>query len=351
MSTALALVGIPVYIVWALIAAFSVEHWRYQYNNVFQGLFLRAVLIFGVVSLFMFIGGIDESLVKWSMFLTSFVEGYVFSLFFGILVLWGWCLGDVHAALMRSNATRTRFYWRGKYWGNEYKDGESALRSYMLQSFTMMIIKPCVSLFEAMWAEHFGRLPFLARFFGTGVVLLVGIIIGVQCLVRVYLALAGCRCGKEERSENLLDGLEFMRKFAVVKILLWCIVINGWLFEPLVMSGTLPVPRWACSDLDLSNVHQVGTCNARYLSFIFNCECVLFTIFCGYVFRPHNLLSLPNRRAYCSPYNTFCYTLLRVVCFWDCYIIGRSAPAAVEPESDSAAEIKVSSNETPAMMV
>ncbi len=58
----------------------SVEHWRwryqYQYNNLLQGLFLRAVLIFGVVSLFMFIDGIDESLVKWSMLLTSFVEGY-----------------------------------------------------------------------------------------------------------------------------------------------------------------------------------------------------------------------------------------------------------------------------------
>jgi L-histidine N-alpha-methyltransferase len=57
MSTALALVGIPVYIVWALIALFSVEHWRYQYNNVFQGIYLRAVLFFGVVSLLMFLGG------------------------------------------------------------------------------------------------------------------------------------------------------------------------------------------------------------------------------------------------------------------------------------------------------
>jgi hypothetical protein len=349
MSTALALVGIPVYIIWALIALFSVEHWRYQYNNVFQGIYLRAVLIFGVVSLFMFMGGFDESLVKWLQFLLSFVEGYVFSLFFGILVLWGWCRGDVHAALMRSNATRTRFYWRGKHWGKEYKDGESALRSYMLQSLTLMIVYPCLSLFEAMWAEYFGkRLPFLARFFGIGGVLCVGLIIGLQCLVRLYLALAGCRCGKEERSENLLEGLEFMRKFAVVKFWLWCIVFNSMVFEPLVINGTLPFPQWACSDLDLPN--QVGTCHARYLSFILNWEGVIFTICCGYVFRPHNLLSLPNRRAYCSPYNTFFYTLLRVVCFWDCYILWRCAPAAVEPKSDSVPEIKVA-RETPASMV
>ncbi len=72
------------------------------------------------------------------MLLISFVEGYVFKLFF--LVLWGLVpRRHVRGADEQQRDGHALLLARGKHWGKEYSDGESALRSCVLQSFTMMI--------------------------------------------------------------------------------------------------------------------------------------------------------------------------------------------------------------------
>lgn len=339
--------SIPVIICFVIFFLFAIEHFRNTRNSVFQGIYLRAMAIFPVVSALIYAGGVNHQTTVWCMFAVSFIEGYVFVLFFGMCALWGWCNGDVHAALLRSNATRTRYYFWGKHYGPEYTCGKSCFRSLLIQSLAMMIIKPLVSMFEALYATYFGKLSFLARFFGTGVVILIGIIISLMSLIRLFLALSGRKIGEQEAGTNLIEGLSFMKKFAIVKVLLWCIVINGWLFEPLVNSGTLPAPAWMCVDLDLHNPVEEKDCDARLFAFIFNCQSIIFTIFSGYLFRPKDLDTLPDITAYCgSSKPNACRSFYRIFLIWDVAILSGRAPstatvAVVDLESNSVEDITV----------
>mmetsp|Transcript_3980 Transcript_3980/g.4596 ORF Transcript_3980/g.4596 Transcript_3980/m.4596 type:complete len:149 (-) Transcript_3980:624-1070(-) len=113
----------------------TTEHLVQVRHLFFQAVYCRTLLLFPLVSLFAFIGGLSREAAVWAQVAIATIEGYTLILFFGLFTVWGWSLGNVYEALLKSRYTKTRFYFCKRGCGTEFENGTSALASIQRQVY------------------------------------------------------------------------------------------------------------------------------------------------------------------------------------------------------------------------
>mmetsp|Transcript_33977 Transcript_33977/g.41907 ORF Transcript_33977/g.41907 Transcript_33977/m.41907 type:complete len:161 (+) Transcript_33977:421-903(+) len=108
----------PFAITWLICAIASAEHFINIKQASFQGVYIRALLIFPLTSCLAIIGGIDKSITPWMEVLIGMIEGYVLILFMGLYIGWGWTQGDVHKVLLDFERTKYPCYMCCRSWGS-----------------------------------------------------------------------------------------------------------------------------------------------------------------------------------------------------------------------------------------
>mmetsp|Transcript_33976 Transcript_33976/g.41904 ORF Transcript_33976/g.41904 Transcript_33976/m.41904 type:complete len:408 (+) Transcript_33976:421-1644(+) len=273
----------PFAITWLICAIASAEHFINIKQASFQGVYIRALLIFPLTSCLAIIGGIDKSITPWMEVLIGMIEGYVLILFMGLYIGWGWTQGDVHKVLLDFERTKYPCYMCCRSWGSEITDGNRAVRSLRTKIYQYIIVRPSISLVDAIYYAVTGKSLGTGYALVLAAVRLVSVLIAIRALVTLYFAL---------KKSNLLTGLKGFRKLSIIKALLFVVVLNSLLFNPLISRDIMKVPDYICSSEDL--MLDATNCKVQLEAWIFVLEALVLIIIAAFVFRADDMDSLPK---------------------------------------------------------
>jgi hypothetical protein len=337
--------AVPALLVAAGFVVLLVEHLLNVKHTQFQGVYLRSVLIFPLVSTLAFVGGLYYHAFPWIEVVIGLVEGYIFMLFFGLFVGWAWCKGDVYANMIGSARTRVACYTPVASCGHRYSSGKSALASIQLQMYQFAVIKPLVNVAKAVSETTSGEVTkpvqFITAFFN-----LVSIVVALRAVLGLYYALTkGPGVGRDGKvvdskiNHNLLQGLSAAYKFIIVKTFLFFIVLNGLVVEPLITSGKLTAPSPLCEVLNSAAPDYSVACHARFEAWILMLESLLIMIVAVFCFRHHSIDAIDEKYKEKDGNNT-CSLIISVFKFWDVVTV---LPRPPKNESAVGSEMDLSS--------
>lgn len=313
--------AVPLMVVAAAFLVLLVEHLLNAKHARFQGVYLRSVLIFPLVSALAFVGGQYYHLFPWIEVFIGMIEGYIFMLFFGLFVGWAWCNGDVYANMFGSARTRVACYTPVGSCGHRYSSGKAALASIQWQMYQFAVVKPLVNLAKAVSELKSGEVTKPVQLI-TGFFNLVSIVVALRAVLGLYYALTkGPGVGRDGKvvdskiNHNLLQGLSAAYKFIVIKTFLFFIVLNGLVVVPLIIAGTLKAPPQLCDVLDSTAPDFTHACHSRFEAWIIMLESALIMLLAVICFRHHSIDALDEQCK--ESRSSACSIFISVFKFWD----------------------------------
>jgi hypothetical protein len=300
----------------------------------FQGVFLRSVFIFPLVSVLAFVGGQYYHALPWVEVAIGLIEGYIFMLFFGLFVGWAWCKGDVYANMLGSARTRVACYTPIRSCGHRYSTGEAALTSIKWQMYQFAVVKPLVNLAKAVSEVKSGEVTQPVQLI-TAIFNLISIVVALRAVLGLYYALskgpgvdADGKVVDSKLNHNLLHGLSAAYKFLIIKTFLFFIVLNGLVVVPLIVSDKLKAPAALCDVLNPAAADFTHACHARFEAWIIMLESAIIVLFAVFCFRPYSLNSLDDEHKIIGEQNA-CSIFLSVFKFWDVVTVLPRPPDSV----------------------
>jgi len=219
----------------------------------------------------------DHSLV--GDIVVSILEGYIFICFYALMIAWGWRHGNVYEALLVSEKFQNKVCSiRCCSCGPTVERGHAILWILFWQVAQLIFFKPLMALVDLIVYQNSGELSKGVKLM-TSLVTLTSVVVASLAMFRVYRSLLKVHTEQEksESKNGLLNGLHPFRKFLIIKLLVFLILLNSLLFTNLIPSA-MPVPSFLCSD-------QSVYCQNIYLAFIFSCESIVIILPAAIFFR------------------------------------------------------------------
>jgi hypothetical protein len=314
---------VPLIVVAAAFLVLLVEHILNVKHARFQGVYLRSVFIFPLVSVLAFVGGQNYHVLPWIEVLIGMIEGYIFMLFFGLFVGWAWHKGDVYANMFGSARTRVACYTAVCSCGPRYSSGKAALLSIQWQMYQFAVVKPLVNVAKAVSEISTGEVTKPVQFV-TAVFNFVSIVVALKAVLGLYQALTkGPGVGHDGKvvdskiNHNLLQGLSAASKFIVIKTFLFFIVLNGLVVVPLIESDTLKAPPPLCDVLDSAAPDYKLACHSRFEAWIIMLESALIMLLGVFCFRHHSIDALEEQHKTSACKTSACSLFISIFKFWD----------------------------------
>jgi hypothetical protein len=309
----------PLLVVLATFAVLLGEHLMLVKHVRFQGVFLRSVLIFPIVALLAFWGGYAYHLFEWIHVVIALVEGYVFLLFYGLFVGWAWCNGDVHANIMGNGHSQVPIYLLPRSWffNRPFANGAAALWSLKWRMYQYAVVKPLADLISAVVKASAGADSQAAEAVAlvSKVAQVISTVLTLQATFILYSALRkGDGKPDSKAGQNLLRGLQGVRKFLVIKLFLWAVIANAILINPLVDSGVITAPSQLCVPLDPALPEEA--CHARLEAWIIMIEAAIVACIGALSFRHSAIDALDNCHKN-KGNNTACSLFASIFKVWD----------------------------------
>mmetsp|Transcript_17090 Transcript_17090/g.20703 ORF Transcript_17090/g.20703 Transcript_17090/m.20703 type:complete len:365 (+) Transcript_17090:48-1142(+) len=287
----------------AAVLGASVVHLMNVKHVIFQGLYIRILLVFPLVSVLSIIAAIKYSLSFWMEVIVSLLEGYILLFFVGLFIGWAWRQGDPYKCLIESKWTRypSKLCFRFGCYKKPFKTPEEAVNFILLCIYQYIVIRPGIALAVAIFYAVEGREPSRWTLFILAVIRVISIAVALLSLGRLYWAL---------KTADLLTGLKGFRKLTIVKFLLTMIVFNSLVLSPLITNEKILVPNFLCSDAELAE--NKDDCQNALVQWILLLETSVLTFIAVLVFRVHEFFHVPEQYLKPGPWYSVCYRVLLI---------------------------------------